>query len=60
MGRATREMEQIALSAEERYHRFMERSPQLLQLVAQKDLASYLRMTPETFSRLRAKAFGRS
>lgn len=60
VGRATREIEQIALSAEERYHRFMERSPQLLQLVAQKDLASYLRMTPETFSRLRAKAFGRS
>jgi CRP-like cAMP-binding protein len=55
VGRATREIEQIALSAEERYRRLVQRSPQLLQLVPQKDIASYLRMTPETFSRLRAK-----
>ncbi len=55
VGRATREIEQIALSAEERYRRLVERSPQLLQLVPQKEIASYLRMTPETFSRLRAK-----
>lgn len=55
VGRATREIEQIALSAEERYRRLVQRSPQLLQLVPQKDIASYLRMAPETFSRLRAK-----
>ena len=55
VGRATREIEQIALSAEERYRRLVERSPQLLQLVPQKDIASYVRMTPETFSRLRSK-----
>jgi len=54
-GRATREIEQIALGAEERYRRLLVRSPHLLQLVPQKDIASYLRMTPETFSRLRAK-----
>lgn len=54
-GRATREVEQLTLSAEERYRRFITRSPHLLQLVPQKDIASYLRMTPETFSRLRAK-----
>ncbi|HRO98719.1 MAG TPA: Crp/Fnr family transcriptional regulator [Flavobacteriales bacterium] len=54
-GRATREIEQLALSAEERYRRLLKRSPHLLQLVAQKDIASYLGMTPETFSRLRAK-----
>lgn len=54
-GRATREIEQLTLSAEERYRRILKRSPHLLQLVAQKDIASYLRMTPETFSRLRAK-----
>jgi CRP-like cAMP-binding protein len=53
--RATREIEQLTLSAEDRYRRLLKRSPQLLQLVAQKDIASYLRMTPETFSRLRAK-----
>lgn len=54
-GRATREIEQLTLSAEERYRRLLQRSPHLLQLVPQKDIASYLRMTPETFSRLRAK-----
>jgi CRP-like cAMP-binding protein len=54
-GRAVREVEQLSLSAEERYGRLVKRSPQLLQLVPQKDIASYLRMTPETFSRLRRK-----
>lgn len=54
-GRATREIEQLSLNAEERYHRLVQRSPQLLQLVPQKDIASYLRMSPETLSRLRAK-----
>lgn len=55
VGRATREIEQLSLGAEERYRRLVQRSPQLLQLVPQKDIASYLRMTPETFSRLRAR-----
>lgn len=54
-GRATREIELLTLSAEERYRRLLKRSPHLLQLVSQKDIASYLRMTPETFSRLRAR-----
>lgn len=60
VGRATREIEQISLNAEERFERFVKRSPQLLQLVSQKDIASYLRMTPETFSRLRGRVAGRS
>lgn len=55
LGRATREIEQMSLSAEERYDRLLARSPHLLQLVPQKDIASYLRMTPETFSRLRRR-----
>ncbi len=55
IGRATREIEQMSLSAEERYHRLVARSPHLLQLVPQKDIASYLRMTPETYSRLRRR-----
>lgn len=55
VGRATREIEQLTLTAEERYRALLERSPHLLQLVPQKDIAGYLRMTPETFSRLRAK-----
>ena len=54
-GRATREIELLTLPAEARFRRFMQRSPHLLQLVAQKDIASYLHMTPETFSRLRAR-----
>lgn len=54
-GRATREIEQLSLTAEERFDRLMARSPHLLQLAPQKDIASYLRMTPETFSRLRAR-----
>ncbi len=55
VGRATREIEQLSLSAEERYERLVQRSPQLLQLVPQKDIASYLRMSPETLSRLRSR-----
>lgn len=55
VGRAVREMEQLSLTAEERYDRLVERSPKLLQLVPQKDIASYLRMSPETFSRLRRR-----
>ncbi len=55
VGRTTREIEQLSLSAGQRYQRLVDRSPQLLQLVPQKDIASYLRMKPETFSRLRAK-----
>jgi CRP/FNR family transcriptional regulator, anaerobic regulatory protein len=53
-GRATREIELLTMSAGERYRQLLKRSPHLLQLVPQKDIASYLRMTPETFSRLRA------
>lgn len=55
VGRATREIEQLTFDAAQRFDAFMRRSPRLLQLVPQKDVASYLRMTPETFSRLRAR-----
>ncbi len=36
-----------------RYHRVLERSPQLFQEVPAKYIANYLRMTPETLSRIR-------
>lgn len=55
VGRASREIEQMSLTALERYERLVKRSPHLLQLVPQKDIASYLRMKPETLSRLRAR-----
>jgi hypothetical protein len=37
----------------ERFLRFMQSRPELLQRVPQKYLASYLQMKPETFSRLK-------
>lgn len=55
VARATREVEQLTMSALERYDRLVKRSPHLLQLVPQKDIASYLGMSAETFSRLRAR-----
>ncbi len=54
IGRVKREIELITLTAGERYDAFMMRCPQPLLTIPQKHLASYLNMTPETFSRLRA------
>ena len=53
-GRVRREIELSTQTAEERYRDFMQRSPEPLRQVPQKQLASYLNMTPETLSRLRA------
>ena len=55
LGRASREVELLTLSAEERYVQFMKRCPEQLLQIPQKYLASYLNMKPETFSRLRRK-----
>ncbi|MEM1136278.1 MAG: hypothetical protein AAGI07_10605 [Bacteroidota bacterium] len=52
LGLSMRHIELQCCSAEERFKVFLRRSPHLLQLVPQKYLASYLSMTPETFSRL--------
>ena len=46
----------LADTAEEKFNRLVNQSPHILQLVPQKHLASYLGMTPETFSRMRKKA----
>lgn len=54
IGRVNREIELITLTAQERFDAFMERCPKELLSIPQKHLASYLNMTPETFSRLRA------
>lgn len=53
-GRARRERELLSTSAEERYRRLLRESPQIIQLVALKHVASYLGMSPETLSRVRA------
>jgi len=47
-----REQDILTSSPKQRYERVLKRSPQLFQEVPQKYIASYLRMSPETLSRL--------
>jgi CRP-like cAMP-binding protein len=54
-GRLQRDIELTTLSAEERYTIFANRIPAELLTIPLKYLASYLDMTPETLSRVRAK-----
>ena len=53
-GRTKREREMLTMTAAERYERLLRESPQLLDLVPLRHVASYLGMTPETLSRVRA------
>ena len=48
-----REKDLLLYSPEKRYQRLLERTPTLFQMVPAKYIASYLRMTPETLSRIR-------
>jgi CRP-like cAMP-binding protein len=48
-----REIDLLASSPAERYKRVLKRSPQLFEEIPLKHIADYLRMTPETLSRLR-------
>lgn len=48
-----REKDILTNSPKERYERVLKRSPKLFQLVPNKYIANYLRMTPETLSRLK-------
>ncbi|WP_339718006.1 Crp/Fnr family transcriptional regulator [Cyclobacterium amurskyense] len=48
-----RERDILTSSPLERYKRVLSRSPQLFQEIPNKHIASYLRMTPETLSRLK-------
>lgn len=48
-----REVDLLTSSPMERYKRVLKRSPQLFQEIPSKYIASYLRMTPETLSRLK-------
>lgn len=47
--------ELMAFDIETRFRNFTTRSPHLLQMVSQKDLASYLRIDPSNFSKLMGK-----
>ncbi len=53
-GRLKREREMLAMTAQERYQRLLSESPQIVQLAALRHIASYLGMSPETLSRVRA------
>jgi CRP-like cAMP-binding protein len=48
-------IENLTLSAEERYDRFLNKYPQVVKQVTQKQIASYLGITPEFLSAIRKK-----
>lgn len=50
-----REVDLLTYSPQKRYERVLQRSPQLFQEIPSKYIASYLRMSPETLSRLKKK-----
>lgn len=52
-GQLEREIDLLTNSPEERYQRVLQRSPRLFQEVPAKYIANYLRMTPETLSRIK-------
>ena len=47
-------IQNLSISAEERYHNFLTRYPQVAKQVTQKQIASYLGITPEFLSTIRA------
>jgi CRP-like cAMP-binding protein len=55
-----RVIESLTLSAEERYDRFLQKYPQVVKQVTQKQIASYLGITPEFLSTIRRKKSGGS
>lgn len=60
LGRLHREIEMATLDSEHRYRQFRGRSEHLFQQIPAKHLASYLGMTPETFSRVHKKFLSKS
>jgi CRP-like cAMP-binding protein len=48
-------MDNLSLSAEERFEKFCSKYPTLIQKVPQKHIASYIGVTPEFFSKMRAR-----
>jgi CRP-like cAMP-binding protein len=53
MGKIEREKEMLTFTPEERLQRLFQRSPHVFQHIPRKYIASYLRMSPETLSRIR-------
>lgn len=50
-----RMLQLYACTPQERYETLLQRCPELLNIVALKELASYLRVRPETLSRIRGR-----
>ena len=48
-------MDNLSLSAEERFQKFCKRYPTLIQKVPQKQIASYIGVTPEFFSKMKTR-----
>ena len=48
-------MDNLSLTAEERFEKFCKRYPSLIQQIAQKQIASYIGVTPEFFSKMKSK-----
>ena len=48
-------MDNLSLTAEERFEKFCQKYPDLIQRVPQKQIASYIGVTPEFFSKMKAK-----
>jgi len=48
-------MDNLSLSAEERFEKFRIKYPSLLQKISQKQIASYIGVTPEFFSKMKSK-----
>lgn len=48
-------MDNLSLTAEERFEKMCKKYPTLIQKVAQKHLASYIGVTPEFFSKMKAR-----
>ncbi|RAR47773.1 Crp/Fnr family transcriptional regulator [Flavobacterium lacus] len=48
-------MDNLSLSAEDRFDKFCKRYPTLIQRVPQKQIASYIGVTPEFFSKMKSK-----
>lgn len=48
-------MDNLSLTAEERYEKFCKKYPSLIQKLPQKQMASYIGVTPEFFSKMKAR-----
>ena len=50
-----RVLDNLSLTAEERYQHFCQKYPSLIQCLPQKEIASYIGVTPEFFSKMRRR-----